>query len=161
MRKDGRVSNRPVLVNRGAESFPSLFCWSKRDSFFFVWTKGGASSNFYTAFLVGDVDLSLMMTFLSTSFSFGTFPLWMWLSSKQQVDVGSLKYPWPNMVLSFVTLFLPTIIGTVVRRFRPALAHRIALFLHPIVFGESNIRFENFETSFCVVRRLKVTSFSF
>jgi predicted Na+-dependent transporter len=50
---------------------------------------GGCSSNIYTALHAGDVDLSITMTFLST-----TFPFWVWLLGKNYIDFSKTKFPW-------------------------------------------------------------------
>lgn len=99
---------------------------------------GGASSNIYTAVLSGDVDLSVIMTFLSTITSFGTFPFWIWLLGGSYIDFQKTKFPWSSMFLSFITLFFPAITGLLLRRYRLALAYRIGRFLHPITIGKEN-----------------------
>ncbi|CAF0898573.1 unnamed protein product [Adineta ricciae] len=98
-------------------------------------TPGGGSSNIYTALLAGDVDLSVCLTFISTTVAFGTFPLWIWSLGKTYVDFSKAKFPWWSMFLSMITLFLPAMTGLLLRRYRPVLAHRIARFLNPIAVG--------------------------
>lgn len=96
---------------------------------------GGASSNIYTALLAGDIDLSVTMTFFSTVLAFGTFPFWIWVLGRDHIDFHSIEFPWWNMLLSFITLFLPAFFGIFLRRYRPVLAHRIGRFLNPIAIG--------------------------
>ncbi|CAF0857439.1 unnamed protein product [Rotaria sordida] len=96
---------------------------------------GGGSSNIYTALLRGDVDLSVTLTFLSTILAFGTFPLWIRLLGDRIIDFKKVKFPWWNMSISLLSLCLPAIIGLLLRRYRPVLAHRIGRFLNPIAFG--------------------------
>ena len=98
----------------------------------------GASSNIYTAVLNGDVDLSVIMTFLSTITSFGTFPFWVWLLGSNYIEFQKAKFPWSSMFLSFVTLFIPASLGLLLRRYRLALAYRIGRFLHPVTIGNRN-----------------------
>ena len=97
---------------------------------------GGGSSNIFTALLAGDVDLSVTMTFLSTLFSFGTFPFWLWALGKEHANFTKLQFPWWSMLLSVVTLFLPALTGFLLRRYRPVLAHRIGRYLNPIAVGQ-------------------------
>ena len=99
---------------------------------------GGASSNIYTAVLSGDVDLSVIMTFLSTITSFGTFPFWIWLLGSNYIEFQKTKFPWSSMFLSFITLFIPALTGLLLRRYRLAFAYRIGRFLHPITIGKKN-----------------------
>jgi hypothetical protein len=97
---------------------------------------GGGSSNIFTALLAGDVDLSVTMTFLSTIFSFGTFPFWLWLLGRGHVDFTKIQFPWWSMLLSTFTLFLPALTGFLLRRYRPVVAHRIGRYLNPIAVGQ-------------------------
>jgi predicted Na+-dependent transporter len=76
------------------------------------------------------------MTFLSTAIAFGTFPFWIWLLGKSYVDFKKLKFPWWNMFLSLITLFVPVFTGFLLRRYRPVLAHRIGRYLNPIAVGK-------------------------
>ena len=102
---------------------------------------GGASSNIYTALLAGDVDLSMTMTFFSTTFAFGSFPFWIYFLNRNNLATENFHYPWWHMLLSFVTLLLPALIGIFLRRYRPVLAYRIGQYLNPIVVGEFFIYF--------------------
>lgn len=96
---------------------------------------GGASSNIYTALLSGDVDLSVTVTFLSTTLAFGTFPFWVLTLGKSYVDFRKVKFPWWDIFLSLVLLIIPAFTGLLLRRYRPVLAHRIHRFLNPIAIG--------------------------
>ncbi|UJR13551.1 hypothetical protein I4U23_000565 [Adineta vaga] len=98
-------------------------------------TPGGGSSTIYTALLAGDVDLSVSLTFLSTTLAFGTFPFWIWCLGKNYVDISKAKFPWWSMFLSLFTLLIPVMTGFLLRRYRPVLAHRIGRFLNPIAVG--------------------------
>ena len=73
---------------------------------------------------------------MSTTLAFGTFPLWVWLLGHDYLDFGKTKFPWWNMFLSSVTLFLPALTGLALRRYRPVLAYRIGRFLNPIAVGK-------------------------
>ena len=97
---------------------------------------GGSSSNIYTALLGGNVDLSVIMTFVSTTLSFGTFPMWIWLFGGNYIDFNRTKFPWWSMFLSLMTVFLPAVVGFLFRRYRPVLAYRIGRFLNPIAVGK-------------------------
>lgn len=77
------------------------------------------------------------MTFLSTTVAFGTFPFWIWFLGRNYMDFDSLHFPWWNMLLSLITLFLPASAGFLLRRYRPVIAHRIGRYLHPIAVGQS------------------------
>ncbi|CAF3775795.1 unnamed protein product [Rotaria sp. Silwood1] len=96
---------------------------------------GGGSSNIYTALLSGDVDLSVTLTFMSTTFAFGTFPFWVWILGKNYIDFKQVKFPWWNMFISLISLCIPALTGLLLRRYRPVLAHRIGRFLNPIAIG--------------------------
>jgi len=75
------------------------------------------------------------MTFISTTLAFGTFPFWVWFLGHDYLDFNKTKFPWWNMFLSSVTLFLPALTGLILRRYRPVLAYRIGRFLNPIAVG--------------------------
>jgi len=76
------------------------------------------------------------MTFFSTTVAFGTFPLWISLLGKDYIDLKKAKFPWWNMFLSIITLFVPAVTGLLLRRYRPVLANRIGRFLNPIAVGK-------------------------
>ena len=116
-------------------SSPGRFS-SYLDHSFYILYVGGGSSNIYTALLSGDVDLSVTMTFFSTIVAFGTFPFWIWLLGKDYVSFQQIKFPWLSMFLSLITLFIPAIVGVLLRRYRPVLAYRIGRFLNPVAVGK-------------------------
>ncbi|CAF3438152.1 unnamed protein product, partial [Rotaria sp. Silwood2] len=75
------------------------------------------------------------LTFMSTTLAFATFPYWIWLLGKSSIDFKRVKFPWWNMFISLISLFIPALTGLLLRRYRPVLAHRIERFLNPIAVG--------------------------
>jgi len=137
----------PLLIGLGcqiiylpllAKGLTKMFQLNKSTSLGLLSTAGspgGGSSNIYTALLYGDVDLSVIMTFISTVLAFGTFPFWVWSLGHDYIDFDKIKFPWWNMFLSLMTLFLPAMVGVLLRRYRPVLAFRIGRYLNPIAVG--------------------------
>lgn len=75
---------------------------------------GGNGSNFWTLLLGGDINLSIVMTFVSTIAALGMMPLWIFLVAPF-LSEGSLRIPFQQLISSLVGLILPIAFGIFIR----------------------------------------------
>ncbi|KAI0979562.1 hypothetical protein GJ496_010801, partial [Pomphorhynchus laevis] len=96
---------------------------------------GGGASNIYTDMFNGDIDLSVVMTFLSSVASFGTVPLWLLFMQKvllpeelnRETDsIIKLKVPYGKIASSLFMLVITSVLGLLVRHFFPDIAKKIS-----------------------------------
>jgi len=85
---------------------------------------GGVGSNFWTAMLGGDINLSVTMTFFSSISAFAMTSFWIWALGTPLVS-EALPIPYKELVIALVTFAIPIAIGLWVRRIRPVLAETI------------------------------------
>lgn len=77
---------------------------------------GGTTSNLFSYWSLGDVALSITMSFLSTCAAFALMPFWIWLLVK--VALGSdAQVAWAEMALSLFLILIPTCVGLLVRMY--------------------------------------------
>lgn len=80
---------------------------------------GSTASNSWTLLFHGDVNLSCVMTFLTTVASFGLMPLWLFTLGRNFFAVGELKVPYVRLLASLLLFIFPVGIGLLIKRFRP------------------------------------------
>lgn len=85
---------------------------------------GGVGSNFWTAMLGGDINLSVTMTFFSSVAAFAMTSFWIWALGTSLVS-ASLPIPYMQLIIALVSFAVPIAIGLWIRRVRPALAETI------------------------------------
>jgi len=85
---------------------------------------GGVGSNFWTAMLGGDINLSVTMTFFSSIAAFAMTSFWIWFLGTPLVS-ESLPIPYKQLIIALISFAVPLAIGLWVRRVRPALAETI------------------------------------
>lgn len=77
---------------------------------------GGTTSNLFTYLSLGDVALSISMSFLSTCAAFALMPFWILILVK--VALGSeAQVAWGDMIVSLILIIIPTCIGLSVRHY--------------------------------------------
>lgn len=80
---------------------------------------GSTASNSWTLLFHGDVNLSCVMTFMTTVTSFGMMPLWLFTLGRKFFIVGELKIPYVRLLSSLLLFLLPVGIGILIKRYRP------------------------------------------
>jgi len=85
---------------------------------------GGVGSNFWTAMLGGDINLSVTMTFFSSVAAFAMTSFWIWALGTSLVS-SSLPIPYMQLVIALVSFALPLGLGIWIRKIRPALAETV------------------------------------
>merc|ERR1719483_338890 len=85
---------------------------------------GGVGSNFWTAMLGGDINLSVTMTFFSSVAAFAMTSFWIWALGTSLIS-SSLPIPYMQLVIALVSFALPLGPGIWIRKIRPALAETV------------------------------------
>ncbi|XP_068246320.1 ileal sodium/bile acid cotransporter-like [Palaemon carinicauda] len=93
---------------------------------------GGGISNMWTHLLDGSLDLSVMMTFISNIFAFGTIPLWIYLMAPLIVEDTNFVIPFYEIGMILVFLAIPCLVGMAIKIFWPRVAHFLEKTLAPI-----------------------------
>ncbi|CAG0897275.1 unnamed protein product [Darwinula stevensoni] len=97
---------------------------------------GGASSNFFTLLLHGDVDLSITMTTISMIAALGMMPLWLWILAKSLTPEGeyTIQVPYGQLILSLLFLTVPLACGLLIKQKRPKWAAISDRIIRPLTF---------------------------
>ena len=87
---------------------------------------GGSTSNLFTYWSLGDVALSITMSFLSTIFAFFMLPLLLWFildivmkineNENNENDTTKTQIAYTNLIASLLMLVIPTVIGIYIRK---------------------------------------------
>ena len=76
---------------------------------------GGVGSNFWTAMLDGDINLSVTMTFFSSVSAFAMTSFWIWmLGSKLVTD--DLPMPYTQLATALVSFAVPVLLGMAAKK---------------------------------------------
>lgn len=96
---------------------------------------GGSSSNVFSMLARGDVALSVSLTALSSVITLITMPLIMSLAMAHTGDNTVIHLPVGKLLVqNLVLMFLPIVVGLVVKRYRPRAAAAIDKVLSRIAF---------------------------
>lgn len=93
---------------------------------------GGGASNLYTEMFMGDIELSAVMTFVSSLAAFGTVPLWLLFMNRFILPQGddsttiSGEVPFAEITRSLASLAIPLLLGLLSRKFLPKFAEKVA-----------------------------------
>jgi len=85
---------------------------------------GGVGSNFWTAMLGGDINLSVTMTFFSSVAAFAMTSFWIWFLGSPLVDT-TLPIPYTQLVIALISFALPVGLGILIRRQWPEKSVRV------------------------------------
>jgi len=85
---------------------------------------GGVGSNFWTAMLGGDINLSVTMTFFSSVAAFAMTSFWIWFLGSPLVDT-TLPIPYTQLVIALISFALPVGLGILIRRRWPEKSLRV------------------------------------
>ncbi|XP_042866162.1 ileal sodium/bile acid cotransporter-like [Penaeus japonicus] len=80
---------------------------------------GGGASNMWTHLLGGSLDLSIMMTFISTVTAFAAVPFWVLVIGPVILADGEFTIPFLDIFITVVTLIVPCGIGILIQIFFP------------------------------------------
>ncbi|XP_064598809.1 sodium-dependent organic anion transporter-like [Liolophura sinensis] len=94
---------------------------------------GGGASNMWTYLLDGDLNLSILMTFMSTIAAFAMLPLWMYTLGQTLIP-ENVEIPFSNIFYSLISLVVPCVIGILIKRYFPKAANIIRKLIKPIAF---------------------------
>ena len=86
---------------------------------------GGAASNFWTAMLGGDVNLSVTMTLVSSVASFGMTSLWAYVLGNPLLSHGVIKVPYHMIAISLASFAIPIGLGVLWKYKWPKRAERV------------------------------------
>ncbi|CAL4073766.1 unnamed protein product [Meganyctiphanes norvegica] len=92
---------------------------------------GGGASNMWTHLLGGSLDLSIMMTFVSTIVAFGTVPLWVFSMGPLILQGADFVVPYKDIAVMVVSLVIPCGIGFAIQKFLPRAAKVLEWLLTP------------------------------
>ena len=76
---------------------------------------GGVGSNFWTAMLGGDINLSVTMTFFSSVAAFAMTSFWIWILGSPLVS-EDLPIPYIQLTIALFSFAIPIILGMVSRK---------------------------------------------
>ena len=76
---------------------------------------GGVGSNFWTAMLGGDINLSVTMTFFSSVAAFAMTSFWIWMLGSPLVS-EDLPIPYIQLTIALFSFAIPIILGMVSRK---------------------------------------------
>ncbi|KAK8387528.1 hypothetical protein O3P69_018217 [Scylla paramamosain] len=93
---------------------------------------GGGASNMWTHLLGGSLDLSIMMTFISTVTAFATVPLWVLLMGPTIVGDANFVIPYKDIAVLVFSLSMPCALGILIAKFLPRVGKVLGKMLTPL-----------------------------
>lgn len=94
---------------------------------------GGSFSNFWTALWGGDLDLSVTMTFCSTTASFGATTFWVWLFGRFVLQSErNISLPYIQLFISLLLLVIPVFFGLLITWKRPNWSAKLIKLSRPL-----------------------------
>ncbi|CAD5117543.1 unnamed protein product [Dimorphilus gyrociliatus] len=95
---------------------------------------GGAGSNVFAVLLDASLELSIIMTTISTFTALGTTPFWLWALSRFIIDDGAkIEIPVVNVFTSLAAVIVPVLIGVVLTNFAVKISNVIEKYLKPFI----------------------------
>nr|XP_045606563.1 ileal sodium/bile acid cotransporter-like [Procambarus clarkii] len=93
---------------------------------------GGVFSNLWTLIFDGDINLSVTMTAVSITAAMGMMPLWVFTLGQRLIGENTmLVIPFQTLLVTLVSLAIPTLIGLLIRWKKPSWATRCDQILRP------------------------------
>lgn len=80
---------------------------------------GGSASNNWTILFNGDIDLSAIMTFVSTLGSLFLMPIWVYTLGSVFTDAANIKIPFLNLIVNLFITIGPCLFGLCLSRIFP------------------------------------------
>ncbi|KAF2357666.1 Bile acid:sodium symporter/arsenical resistance protein Acr3 [Trinorchestia longiramus] len=94
---------------------------------------GGGASNMWTHLLGGNLDMSIIMTFISTIVAFGALPAWVLLLGPIIAKDAAFVIPFANIAMLLITLIGPCFVGIFLQRFVPKVAKILKMLMSPVM----------------------------
>ncbi|CAG9819177.1 unnamed protein product [Phaedon cochleariae] len=85
--------------------------------FFTGCSPGGGASNLWTLLLGGNIDLSIVMSAVSTIAAFAMMPLWIFTLGRTIFESGNLEVPYTQIMSYVVGLLVPLGVGYLIQRY--------------------------------------------
>ncbi|CAH8578250.1 unnamed protein product [Heterobilharzia americana] len=93
---------------------------------------GGGVSNAWCLLLGGDINLSILMTFISTLSALFMMPLLLFVYGRFFIDVNRVKIPYLNIIFQLLQVAIPALIGLGLRVWKPKWAIRFTKLTRPL-----------------------------
>jgi len=93
---------------------------------------GGGASNIWTVMFGGNLDLSLVMTAVSTVAAFFMMPFWIFALGEIIIDDTQIVIPYTKITTYAVMLVVPLLLGVAVRKCLPKVANFLVKILKPM-----------------------------
>ncbi|CAH8862058.1 unnamed protein product [Trichobilharzia szidati] len=93
---------------------------------------GGGVSNAWCLLLGGDINLSIVMTFISTLSALFMMPLLLFAYGRFFIDVTTVKIPYLNIVFQLLQVAVPALLGLGLRVWKPKWATKFTKLTRPL-----------------------------
>ena len=95
---------------------------------------GGGASNIWTVMFGGNLDLSIVMTAVSTFSAFFMMPLWIFLLGEVIIADTAIVIPYKKILTYGIMLVVPLLLGVSIRKCLPKVADFLVKILKPMAF---------------------------
>ncbi|CAH8618330.1 unnamed protein product [Schistosoma rodhaini] len=95
---------------------------------------GGGASNGWCLLLGGDINLSILMTFISSLSALFMMPLLLFIYGRFFIDVTKIKIPYLNIVFQLLQVAIPALMGLGLRIWKPKLAVKCTKLTRPLFY---------------------------
>ena len=95
---------------------------------------GGGASNIWTVMFGGNLDLSIVMTAVSTFSAFFMMPLWIFLLGEVIIADTAIVIPYKKILTYGIMLIVPLLLGVSIRKCLPKVANVLVKILKPMAF---------------------------
>jgi len=95
---------------------------------------GGGASNIWTVMFGGNLDLSIVMTAVSTFSAFFMMPLWIFLLGEVIIADTAIVIPYKKILTYGIMLVVPLLLGVSIRKCLPKVADVLVKILKPMAF---------------------------
>merc|ERR1712165_135322 len=95
---------------------------------------GGGASNIWTVMFGGNLDLSIVMTAVSTFSAFFMMPLWIFLLGEVIIADTTIVIPYKKILTYGIMLIVPLLLGVSIRKCLPKVAKVLVKILKPMAF---------------------------
>ena len=96
---------------------------------------GGGASNIWTVLFGGNLDLSVVMTAVSTFAAFFMMPLWIYVLGEVIIDDTQIVIPYFKITTYAVMLIVPLLIGIAIKKCLPKFASVMVKILKPMALS--------------------------
>ncbi|XP_059618020.1 ileal sodium/bile acid cotransporter-like [Phlebotomus argentipes] len=100
--------------------------------FFTGVSPAGGASNVWTAILNGNINLSVLMTTISTLAAFGLMPMWIFTLGRTIFEQGELTVPYRRIGTFALALVVPLLAGLLIQKYLPRVTRILVLVLKPV-----------------------------